>query len=654
MLRRIVNRYNGEVNGYFLCDRGRFGYEFVNSAKRVREPLLRQNGELKPAPNTDVLDHLKGFLRAGRVIGIGSPRASLEANFALRAFVGAEKFFSGFSSQEHRLAAMILSLLRSGPARTPSLREIEQSDAVLVLGEDVTQTAPRMALALRQSVRQQPFQVVEKLRIPLWLDHAVREAVQEQKGPFFVTASHATKLDDIATETYRASPDSIARLGFAVAHELDTRAPEVTGISKEAQALAGRIAAALKNAQRPLVLSGPSLNDEAILRAAAAVAWALCRAGKLAGLTFTAPECNSVGLAMMEPRPLREALDELRKSEADTLVILENDLYRRGSKPEIDELLGAARHIVAIDSLVNATTERAEAVLPAGTFAESDGTLVNQEGRAQRFFQVFVPQGEIQESWRWLRDLMLAAGQREGAAWETLDHVEAALAETLPALAPAMHAAPPSTFREAGAKIPREPQRYSGRTAKDANVNVSEPKPPEDPDSALSFTMEGYPEQPPSPLIPFFWSPGWNSIQSVNKFQEEIAGPLRGGDPGVRLIAPGQGGESLGAGQEASPLRSGEWLVVPLYHAFGSEELSAEAQGVAELIPAPYVALNRLDAERLQLQEGGQASLALNGSVLRLPVRIHTEMPEGLAGLPAGLPGMEPMSLPAPARISKA
>ena len=39
MLRRLVNRYNGEVNGYFLCDRGRFGYEFVNSERRIRQPL---------------------------------------------------------------------------------------------------------------------------------------------------------------------------------------------------------------------------------------------------------------------------------------------------------------------------------------------------------------------------------------------------------------------------------------------------------------------------------------------------------------------------------------------------------------------------------------------------------------------------------------
>src|SRR5213079_818013 len=42
-LRVIMNRYNGHVNGYFLCDRGRFGYDFVNAQDRVRIPVV-QNG----------------------------------------------------------------------------------------------------------------------------------------------------------------------------------------------------------------------------------------------------------------------------------------------------------------------------------------------------------------------------------------------------------------------------------------------------------------------------------------------------------------------------------------------------------------------------------------------------------------------------------
>jgi NADH-quinone oxidoreductase subunit G len=41
-LRRILNRYNGAVNGYFLCDRGRFGYEFVNTGRRITGPLIKR------------------------------------------------------------------------------------------------------------------------------------------------------------------------------------------------------------------------------------------------------------------------------------------------------------------------------------------------------------------------------------------------------------------------------------------------------------------------------------------------------------------------------------------------------------------------------------------------------------------------------------
>ncbi|MGH9407704.1 MAG: NADH-quinone oxidoreductase subunit NuoG [Terriglobia bacterium] len=656
MLRRIVNRYNGEVNGYFLCDRGRFGYEFVNHPARVRQPLARKDGKLQPAVKSAALEQVKSFLAGGKAIGIGSPRASLESNFVLRSIVGPERFFAGVADDEHKFTAAMLQLLRQGPARTPSLRDVERSDAVLILGEDVTQVAPMMALALRQSARQKPLEQMEQLKIPLWLDHSVREAVQDQHGPFFIATPAATHLDDLATETYRAAPAEIARLGYAVAHALDGALPEVSGLEDQVRALAGRIARALADAKRrPLVIAGPSLNSEPIIQAAAAVARALCRAGKPAGLSFTAPEANSVGFGLFEARRLGEALEAIENGEADTVLILENDLYRRAPQDFVDRLLNGARHVVALDSLANPTTARAEVVLPAATFAESDGTLVNNEGRAQRFFQVFVPEGDICASWQWLRDAMAAAGQREAAAWQHLDHVLAAMAQALPALAGAAKAAPSASFRLADSKIPREPHRSSGRTAIHAGADVSEPKPPQDPETPLSFTMEGFPDQPPAPLIPFFWSPGWNSIQSVNKFQAEIAGPLRGGDPGVRLIEPGEGaGASAGSlTPEPFAAKSDERLLVPLYHIFGSEELSAHATAVAALVPKPYVAINGDDSARLGVKEGGDLVVNIDGRSVRLPAKLRSDLPAGLAGLPVGLPGTEPVKLPAWGKISK-
>src|SRR5690606_40620685 len=81
-LRRIENRYNGEVNRYFLCDRGRFGYGFNNRDDRPKKALLLEaNGNQKPMSIDNMLASAADLLRnAKRVIGIGSPRASLEAN----------------------------------------------------------------------------------------------------------------------------------------------------------------------------------------------------------------------------------------------------------------------------------------------------------------------------------------------------------------------------------------------------------------------------------------------------------------------------------------------------------------------------------------------------------------------------------------------
>jgi NADH-quinone oxidoreductase subunit G len=649
MLRQIVTRYNREVNGYFLCDRGRYGYEFVNSNRRIRQAHIIRDKNAASITKAEAIQHLASLVVQGsRAIGIGSPRASLESNFLLRALVGPDHFYAGVDDHQYRLVLTMLDILRTGSCRSPSLREVELSDAVLILGEDVTNVAPRMALSLRQSVRQQPMQSSDKIHIPRWNDHAVREVLRDAKGPLFIASPGTTRLDDVATRTYHAAPDDVARLGFAIAHLLDESAPEVPDLPADLHALAAEIAQALKKAQRPLVISGPSCNSEVVIQSAANVARALCMAGLPAGLSFSAPECNSFGLALLGGTPLSQALATVRDGAVDAIVILENDLYRRAPAQSVDALLSGMPPVIVLDHLLNQTAERATLTLPASTFAEADGTLVSSEGRAQRFYQVFLPEGDIQASWQWLLDAMAAAGRRESTAWKHIDDVIAAMATEIPALAQVPRAAPSASFRMAGEKVPREPERSSGRTAMLANISVHEPKPPEDPDTPLSFSMEGTPGQPPGALIPFFWSPGWNSIQATNFYQTEIAGPLRGGDPGVRLIEPTPQASSkyfTRVPKAFAPSRD-DWLLVPLYHVFGSEELSLSSPGIAELVPKPYVALNAEDAKRLRVEAGEQIKIELEGAAYRLPVKIKAELPLGIAGLPVGLPGLAKINVP--------
>lgn len=652
-LRRIVNRFNDQVNGYFLCDRGRFGYEFVNSEWRIRGPMLRQGESLATVGGDEAIDNVRSLLsESGRAIGIGSPRASVESNFALRRLVGAENFFSGISGRDHRLLSLMLDVLGSSPARIASLHDVEQSDAVLVLGEDLTNVAARMALSLRQSILEQPKREAEKLGIPSWHDAAVREVIQEQKGPLYQASLHPTRLDDVATGTFHAAPDDIARLGFAVARELAGDAPAVPDLPEEQRDLARRIAGALERARRPLVLAGPSCRSEAMIQAAANVARALAAKGLDSRLSFTMPECNTCGLGLIAERSLDDAFDLIQKQHADTVLILENDLYRRAEADRVDRFFEQARRVVVLDHIETPTTQKADVVLPAGTFAEADGTLVNNEGRAQRFFQVFTPTGSVQESWRWLRDVMIAAGRLDGGQWACLDDIVKSVAAETPALAAILEAAPLADFRIAGARIPRAPHRYSGRTAMLAHIDVHEPRPPEDRDSPLSFSMEGATRQPPPALNPFFWSPGWNSIQSVNKYQSEIGGPLRCGEAGVRLMdsMDRTGGDYYAAIPRQFQPRDGEWLIVPHYQIFGSEELSRLAPAIAERAPQPHLALSPSDAGRLEVKQGDRIHVHLNGVSRELPVRIKS-LPNGVAALLAT--GTELGALPAWSKLSK-
>ncbi len=657
-LLRILNRYNAEVNRYFLCDRGRFGYEFVNSDRRVHQPLRQlptaektTNGNLlEPLTREEIIRHLEPLLYFGaKVIGIGSPRASLEANYALRTLVGQDHFYLGMSDQDSRMIQLIISILQTGPARTPSLSDVASADAVFVLGEDVMNVAPMLALSLRHSIRQRPLRIAEKLKIPPWHDYAVRDALQNDQGPFFVASPSATRLDEIATRSFRAAPDDLASLGFAVARALDTAMPSSQEMPQGLAPLAKEIAHALKEAQRPLIISGMSCGSESLIKAAANIAWALCDQGHPAALCFTVPECNSMGVGLIGGGSMTEAFRKVDGGEADTVIILENDLYRRAERKAVDAFFDKGAHMIVVDSLLTETALSAEIVLPASSYAEATGTLINNEGRAQRFFKVFEPDDASCESWQWLRDLMEIAGRPEAEKWRSHSDILVSIAESNDAFKAVSSIAPQADFRISGMKIPRQSPRYSGRTATHANISVHEPKPDDDQDTPLSFSMEGYEGEPPAALITRYWVPGWNSAQALNRFKSGVTGPLSKSEPSPRLIEPTEMATGTRFAEVPSHFDagSGERLIVPIYHIFGSEELSALAPGIAQMTLQPYLGLNPDDMTFFKVREPQEVEFALHGTLFRLPVKSVPSLPAGVAGLPTGLPGLTGLLLPA-------
>jgi NADH-quinone oxidoreductase subunit G len=655
-LRRIENRYNGAVNHYFICDRGRFGYGFVNLENRPKQPwVVTGNAHVALGIDTALDAAAERLLKTQRMIGIGSPRASLEANFALRELVGAENFHSGMTAEEQALVTRAFDVLAHGAARTPSLREIESCDAVLVLGEDVTQTAPRIALSLRQSVRLRERQLAASRKVAEWHAEAVKSIGDGELSPLFITSFAATRLDDVARARLRADADTQARLGFAVAHLIDGSAPGVDHLDDSARALANEIAEALMAASKPLVVAGTSSGNIATIDAAANIVRALAAKGKQPAISLVVPEVNSLGVAMIGGQSLDDALQLLASGKADSVVILENDLYNRAPAGAVNAALGRAAVIVVVDHQQTRTLEKAHVGFSAASFAENDGTVVSNEGRAQRFYQVFDPgyynpQTQVRESWRWLHALQ-ATLKRCAVSWQDLDDVTGALAAAVPALAGIVRAAPDASFRLQGMKIARSPRRYSGRTAMRANLSVHEPRASQDADSALAFSMEGLSgPNNESPLIPFAWAPGWNSPQAWNKFQDEVGGNLRSGDSGVRLIE-----NDASAAYRNAPDRqpAAERQLVPTYHIFGSEELSSRTAPMQKRMPAPHVVVGDEDARALALREGEVISVKVEGVTLELPAKLDPSLARGLVGLPFGLPGMPPLPFSGSVQLRK-
>jgi NADH-quinone oxidoreductase subunit G len=657
-LRRVRTRFNGEVNGYFLCDRGRYGYEFVNGTGRLTQALKAAAGgtgtRQAAVSAEEALQSAAGWVAAGRAVGIGSPRASLETNYALRSLVGAENFYIGVPDAQLERERLMLQVLREGPARSASPHDAALSDAVLVLGEDTWNTAPILALNLRQAAANAPAAAaVKQKRLNRWDDAAVREAIRDEKGPFFVATVESTELDAVSRETFRGAPADLARLGFAVAHEIDHASPAVAGLAPDAAQAAARIAAALKTAERPLVVSGGSLGSAEVIQAAANVARALCAAGRPAMISLVFPEANSFSAALLARGGIESAARALGASRDAVLLVAENDLYRNTDGETARSLLGAAGHVIALDHTASATTRAAGLVLPAAAYAESTGTFVSSEGRAQRSFSVTAARDDSLDGWRWLGRIAAGSG-RATRGWLNLDAIIESLAAEMPELRGVKEAAPGADFRMGGQRVPRKAPRESGRTAVTANVDIHEPRPDADPDSPLSHTMEGFSRGVPSSLNARFWYPGWNSDQALNKFQSEVGGPLAGGDPGVRLVEPPQQpiGRYFDTPPQAFGPRDGLVQLVARHHVFGSDELSALAPGVAQRTPRPYLAVSAAEARRLGLREGQAVRVTPEqGAPMELPLVIR-ELPAGVAAIPFGLPGAPGLPLPSWARLT--
>ena len=640
-LKRVHNRYNPDINGYFLCDKGRFGATYVNSEKRVPAAGKRSNdGLFDVIESSQALAAIAESLSASGVIGIGSPRASLETNFALQNLVGQQNFCTGISETETALVSVCVEAIKESGAKIPSPREIERCDAILILGEDVTNTATRIALSLRQAVRNEAFSMAKELQLQNWQDAATRNLAQEERSPLFLASPHATQLDDIAEGIFNLSPSDIAHLGYSIASLIEGKNDDAT--AKTYANDVGNIAEVLLKAERPLIISGTGVTDASVIQAAGSIASALITKGKEPYLSLIYQEANTLGTTLLTQGhgpSLSNIFEQGKNGDIQTLIIVENDLYRRAAKHKVDKLLKAVDHVIVLDILDNETCNHADIVLPVSSFAECEGTLINFEGRAQRHFPVFESKQPCRPSWEWLTEIGKISSNKNMLEWQCFDDINKACSESSPTLTGINEAAPDRKYRVGGRKIPRQPHRYSGRTAMVANLSVHEPKQTDDTDTPLGFTMEGHSGDRPGELIPFVWAPGWNSNHSVHKLQTGSERELKGGRSVVKI-------ESKNLIQSKPQIKSmtqnndqDHFIAVAMYKIFGTGELSSQSPGITELCQLESIELTKEAADKLGVSNGdGVTANGVNGAV-DLEVKINDSLISNCAGIVQGTSG---------------
>src|SRR5262244_1897786 len=154
------NRDKSGINGDFLCIKGRYAFDYFDHPERLRQPLIRKNGQLVPATWEEAIDHAAQRLKqirdsqGGQAIGvIGSNRTTNEENYLLQKF--ARTVLGTNNIDHHRTADFpaFASALAGKSNATASMRDVGSAPAILLIGNDPTNQHPLLAYQIRNNVR---------------------------------------------------------------------------------------------------------------------------------------------------------------------------------------------------------------------------------------------------------------------------------------------------------------------------------------------------------------------------------------------------------------------------------------------------------------------------------------------------------------------
>ncbi|MFT5161854.1 MAG: NADH-quinone oxidoreductase subunit G [Alteromonadaceae bacterium] len=624
IIRKVGNRHNPAVNAHFLCDRGRFGYEHVNHTDRLEHPWRRNNEH----QSVDVITSkaaeqlVTDWLSHGDCIAVGSTRSSIENNAALIKLTGQKHFYTGLPDSQTSQLKLLTDTYQQNKLNLLSLTAIEACDAMLLIGEDPTHTAPRLALSIRQMTRNAGIDKAAKLGIKTWQDEAVRNIAQDCRSPLTIVNTHTSRLEDVAKRNLNLAPAAqLVLLGEIEAQLSANNRSGEGGVSEQAR----QISQELLNAKNPALVTGTNGDHPAILAACLRIALLLQQRNPRAGFYCASGQVNSLGLGVLAElgQGLDSLLERLRNNPPSILIVMETDLYRYYADETLDQLLDKVKHIIVLDQLLTRTVQMADMVLPVSSFAETQACWLSAEGRLQQSFATMPAIKNRLSSFEWLQTLTGLHTHEQTLSWTVQQF---SVLEPLSAFTEQWQ----SEF-----SIARQPLRSTGRTAINATIDVKEYPPVKDNVSPMTFSMEGVPAFRQKLLVEVktpvtgVWSPKWNSSQGINKTLDED------GCYGITLFSGEIGLNTIDLSHlKATSVPEDCIPVSPKHHIYADDELAVYSTSLQQLIPKPKVFLTAAMAQKLGVNEGDTLSLSSARSTLELPCEIDKTMANDLLLVP--------------------
>jgi len=366
------------VNGYFICDRGRYGFYYTNHPERPRrakigtdEVPLDKALQMAAEKILD-LSHRNG---SKAIACLGSTRSSLENQAMLMKLCRVQ----GWNEPAYFETPAMANKVKRAVARLDeelavSMCEMEKADFILAVGADPVNEAPMLALAMRQAFRNEATIVVIDPRpvfLPFEFEHL-------PVGPDDLEPCLNTLIKGAVDRTV---PE---KMGEEALRFYDAVPPEYPdAVLKDRMA---KITQKLRQSRYPIIVCGTNLVRETTPDVAADNSLLLRAAKDRAGLFYLMPGANAYGAAILSPDQgsLMDVIESIEKGSVKALLLVETNPFSTfPDEARLNRAVERLELLLVMDYLPSPTTRLAHTFFPTRTLFEMETTFVNQEGRAQ-------------------------------------------------------------------------------------------------------------------------------------------------------------------------------------------------------------------------------------------------------------------------------